>query len=53
MMKSNKLTKINSPYAPPLVGPACHLMYDGIADFFNFNLFKLFLKITLGIFFLH
>jgi hypothetical protein len=23
-MKSNRLTKINSPYVPPLVGPACH-----------------------------
>jgi hypothetical protein len=30
-MKSNKLAKINSQYAPPLVSPSAILMYEGIA----------------------
>jgi hypothetical protein len=30
-MKSNRLAKINSPYAPPLPGTAI-LMYEGVAS---------------------
>jgi hypothetical protein len=28
-MKSNRIAKINSPYAAPLVGPACHTHVRG------------------------